>query len=157
MLLPAEPQLEPHAVPLEQEPAPWQGTGSILVVDDEESNCALTRHMLRQMGYEVASAADGREGVAVFREMADSNPLVLLDLTMPHLDGAAAFAQLRRIRPDLRVIMMSGYNEHSIATQFAGKGLPGFIQKPFRLSELRQLVRATAEKSNGKELSISGE
>lgn len=123
MLMPAEPHAAlPRTAPI-PEAALWRGSGSTLVIDDEEAICAITRHMLRQMGFEVATASDGREGVEVFREMAASNPLVLLDLTMPHLDGAEAFAQLRRIRPDVRVILMSGYSEHSIATRFAGKGL----------------------------------
>ncbi len=143
MLLPAEQQVAQQTSASAEEPTPWSGTGSVLVIDDEESIRGLTRHMLMQMGLEVVTASDGREGVELFRQMADSNPLVLLDLTMPHLDGAAAFAQLRRIRADVRVILMSGYNEQSIAAQFAGKGLIGFIQKPFRLNELRQLIRST--------------
>ncbi len=145
LLLPAEPQLEPVVSRDSSEPSPWRGTGSVLVIDDEESIRALTQHMLKGMGFDVATACDGREGVEVFRSMADKNPLVLLDLTMPHLDGAAAFAQLRRLREDVRVILMSGYNEHSLATQFAGKGLAGFIQKPFRLHELRTLVQSAMQ------------
>jgi signal transduction histidine kinase len=145
LLLPAEQQVEEQATTATPETATWRGTGSVLVVDDEESIRALTRHMLTKMGFDVATACDGREAVELFRQMQDANPLVLLDLTMPHLDGAAAFGQLRRIRPDVRVILMSGYNEQSIAAQFAGKGPISFIQKPFRLSELRQLVRSTLE------------
>jgi signal transduction histidine kinase/ActR/RegA family two-component response regulator len=145
MLLPAEQQLEQQSTLSTPDTAMWRGAGSVLVVDDEESIRGLTRHMLTQMGFDVATASDGREAVELFRQMQDINPLVLLDLTMPHLDGAAAFTQLKRIRPDVRVILMSGYNEHSIAEQFAGKGPLGFIQKPFRLSELRQLVRSTLE------------
>ncbi len=145
MLFPAEPQLERMVEPETIETAPWSATGSVLVIDDEESIRGLTRHMLVKMGFDVTTAADGREGVEVFRQMAESNPLVLLDLTMPRLDGAGAFSQIRRIRPDVRVILMSGYNEHSIAEQFAGKGPLGFIQKPFRLNELRDLIRLTLE------------
>lgn len=147
LLLPAEPKAELVTTAPAPETALWRGTGSALVIDDEESIRALTRHMLVQMGFEVTVASDGREGVEVFRQMSGSNPLVLLDLTMPHVDGAEAFAQLRRIRPDVRVILMSGYSEHSIATKFAGKGPLGFIQKPFRLNELRELVRASVDAS----------
>ena len=149
MLLPADPYVEPTPTVPAAEAAAWRGSGSILVIDDEESIRGLARHMLRQMGFDVETASDGREGVQIFREMAARNPLVLLDLTMPHLDGAATFAQLRRIRPDVRVILMSGYSEHSIATQFAGKGLVGFIQKPFRIKDLRQLVRSAVDASRG--------
>lgn len=142
MLLPAEPQAEVGRSTPDPEPAHWRANGLALVVDDEESIRALARHMLVQMGFKVETASDGREAVDMFREMAASNPLVLLDLTMPHLDGAAAFKQLRQIRPDVRVILMSGYGEQTIDTQFAGKGLAGFLQKPFRLSEVRELVRS---------------
>ncbi|MAY57326.1 MAG: hypothetical protein CMQ46_03170 [Gammaproteobacteria bacterium] len=145
VLLPAAPGVEPQAVKSDSEPEQWQGFGTALVIDDEESIRALARHMLMRMGFEVATASDGREGVEVYREMAASNPLVLLDLTMPHLDGAAAFAQLRRINPKVRVIVMSGYGEQTIDTQFAGKGLAGFLQKPFRLAELRDVVKAAVE------------
>lgn len=143
MLLPADPNVELAQPVPDPEAEQWRGSGSILVVDDEESIRGLMRHALLKMGFEVVTANDGREGVEAFRKMADANPLVLLDLTMPHLDGAAAFAELRRIRPDVRVILMSGYSEHPSATQFAGKGLAGFIQKPFNIGDLRELVRST--------------
>ncbi len=119
----------------------WRGSGTIVVMEDEESIRALTRTMLERMGFAVVLASDGREGVEAFRHLADENPLVLLDLTMPHLDGAAAFRELRRIRPDVRAILMSGYSEQSITTQFAGKGLAGFVQKPFRFAQLQQTIR----------------
>ncbi|WP_310571044.1 response regulator [Gemmatimonas sp.] len=119
----------------------WRGSGTVLVVDDEESVRALSRHMLERMGYEVVLAADGREGVAAFKSIADRTPVVLLDLTMPHLDGAAAFREMRRIDPDVRVVLMSGYNEHAVAPQFAGKGLEGFVQKPFQYDELQATMK----------------
>lgn len=145
LLLPAQPQMELERTGPDPEPAQWCAGGHALVIDDEESIRGLTRHMLLQMGFEVTTAKDGREGVEVFREMVASNPLVLLDLTMPHMDGAEAFKQLRQIRPDVRVIIMSGYGEQTIDTQFAGKGLAGFLQKPFRLMEVRELVRSIME------------
>lgn len=146
LLLPAEQQLEQGLVAPASEPTTWTGSGQALVIDDEENIRALAGHILRKMGFEVKTANDGQEGVEVFREMAAANPLVLLDLTMPRLDGAAAFKQLRQIRPDVRVILMSGYGEQTIDTQFAGKGLAGFLQKPFRLNEVRELVRTVMDK-----------
>ncbi len=145
VLLPAVPNAETVQPASTAEQAHWTGRGSVLVVDDEESIRALTQQMLQQMGFDVTTASNGREGVDVFRDMAASNPLVLLDLTMPQLDGTAAFAQLRQIRPDVRVILMSGYGEQTIDTKFAGKGLAGFLQKPFRLSELRELVSSIVD------------
>ena len=66
---------------------------------------------------------------------------MLLDLTMPHLDGEARFRELRRIRADVRVILSSGYNEQELIERFAGKGLAGFIQKPYRPAQLADKLR----------------
>lgn len=79
-------------------------------------------------------AADGQQGLDLYRE----NPeiaLVLLDMTMPHMDGEETFQRLRRIDPEVRVLLTSGYSEQD-TERFAGKGLSGFIQKPYRPQEL---------------------
>jgi len=68
---------------------------------------------------------------------------VLLDLTMPHMDGEQCFRELRLLDPTVRVIMSSGYNEQDVTQRFVGKGLAGFIQKPYRLSELKQVIIGT--------------
>jgi len=68
--------------------------------------------------------------------------LVLLDLTMPHLDGEETFRQLRHIRPGVRVLLISGFNEQDAVNRFTGKGLAGFVQKPFTLDMLAQAIRA---------------
>jgi CheY-like chemotaxis protein len=65
---------------------------------------------------------------------------VLLDLTMPRMDGEETFREMRRIKKDVRVIMASGYNEQEVSQRFVGKGLAGFIQKPFQLKELREAL-----------------
>ena len=127
----------------------WRGSGTVLVVDDEESVRALARHMLTQFGFEVVTAADGLEGVARYRELRTQAqaPLVLLDLTMPHLDGEGTFRTLRQLDPHVRVLLMSGYSELSVEGRFAGKGLRGFVQKPFRLEQLREKVRQALDMS----------
>ena len=125
----------------EGEPAEWRGHGSVLIVDDEESVRGLARHMLQKMGFTVMLAADGREGVEVFRRESERIRLVLLDLTMPHLDGEECFRELRRIRGNVLAILTSGYNEQTATSRFAGKGLAAFIQKPFRFEDLMAVVR----------------
>jgi two-component system, cell cycle sensor histidine kinase and response regulator CckA len=119
----------------------WKGSGTVLVVDDEETVRGLLQHLLETMGFTVLTACDGREGVEVYRRESNTIRLVVLDMTMPHLDGAETFRELRRIRGDLKAILTSGYNEQSAISQFAGKGLSGFIQKPFRYDELLAIVR----------------
>ena len=89
------------------------------------------------MGFAVLTANDGREGVEVFRANAENIRAVLLDLTMPHLDGEGAFRELRLLRPEVRVLLMSGFNEQEAIIRFVGKGLAGFLQKPFKLENLR--------------------
>lgn len=90
----------------------------------------------------------GARGVKVFEATPDAFTLVVMDLTMPHLDGTEAFARMRLVRPDLRVVLMSGYSEQDATVAFAGKGLAGFLQKPFELIHLRDKVRAVFEQLN---------
>jgi DNA-binding response OmpR family regulator len=97
--------------------------------------------MLERWGFEVVVAEDGREAVDKFRAHTDSIALVILDLTMPHMDGEACYRELRKIQPNVRVILSSGYNEQDVVNRFAGKGLAGFVQKPYTSAELLARVR----------------
>jgi len=110
---------------------PSRPAGTILVVDDEEAIRRLTERWLRSAGFAVLTAADGPEAVKVFREHADEIAAVLLDMTMPGMDGEATFRELRKVRPDVRVILSSGYGETHASERFTGLGLAGFIQKPY--------------------------
>ncbi|MCK4340867.1 MAG: PAS domain S-box protein [Phycisphaerae bacterium] len=119
----------------------WHGSGTVLLVDDEETVCAVGRQMLERVGFTVLTARDGPEALDLFRQQADEIVCVVLDLTMPHMDGEVAYRELRRIRGDVRVIMSSGYNEQEVTQRFAGKGLAGFIQKPYHTEELVAKLR----------------
>lgn len=118
----------------------FHGEGTILLVDDEETVLAIGSEMLREFGFTVITANDGREAVEAFKV----NPglhSVILDLTMPHLDGEQTFRELRMLDPNVKVIMSSGYSEHEVTQKFAGKGLAGFIQKPYKMSVLKQAIQ----------------
>ena len=117
----------------------WQGEGTVLLVDDEETVRSIGKEMLQEFGFEVITANDGREALDVFKNNLAIN-LVILDLTMPHMDGEQCFRELKTIRADIRVIMSSGYNEHEVTQKFVGKGLAGFIQKPYKLSTLKAAI-----------------
>jgi CheY-like chemotaxis protein len=117
-------------------------SGTVLVVDDEQTVREVCARMLGNWGCEVEIARDGREALARFREDPARFTAVLLDLTMPELDGAATFTELRRIRPDVRVLLMSGFNEQDAVSRFAGKGLAGFVQKPFTPDALQRKLKA---------------
>jgi DNA-binding NtrC family response regulator len=97
---------------------------------------------LERFGYEVILAEDGRQGVEAFRRSADRVGVVLLDMTMPVMSGEEAFRELRMIRPDIKVILSSGYNEVEAIRHFTGKGLAGFIQKPYTSMRLAEAVRS---------------
>lgn len=116
-------------------------TGTILVVDDEADVRAIASRMLKQGGFSVLAAADGKEGVELFRQHKTAIAGVLLDLTMPCCDGEETFRLLRAMDPAVRVVITSGYNEQDVTQRFVGKGLAGFIQKPFQLEELLATMR----------------
>jgi two-component system, cell cycle sensor histidine kinase and response regulator CckA len=108
----------------------------VLIADDEDMVRDLCRSMVERLGYKVITAKDGEEAVRVFRGHSGEIVCVILDLTMPRLDGLAAYDELRRIKPDVKVIISSGYDEQETTDRFAGKGLAGFIKKPYQLSSL---------------------
>jgi CheY-like chemotaxis protein len=117
----------------------WQGSGSVLLVDDEETVRGIGSAMLKELGFTPITAEDGLEGIRIFKENPDL-AFVILDLTMPHLDGEQCFRELRQIKPDVKVIMTSGYNEYEVTQKFVGKGLAGFMQKPYKISELKKMI-----------------
>ena len=102
-----------------------------MVVDDEEVVVQVASRILSTLGFSVVTASNGRDAIDVFRAASEPFAVVLMDLTMPELDGVAAFAELRRLDPHLPVVLMSGYNEQDAVARFAGSGLAGFVQKPF--------------------------
>ena len=116
----------------------WKGSGTVLVVDDEETLREVASFMLEDIGFTVITANDGMEAVSIYREYQNQIKLVLLDMTMPKMDGAGCFRELRNINPEVCVLLSSGYNEQDATTRFSGKGLAGFIQKPYSANDLRR-------------------
>lgn len=141
VMLPSTAQPAASAAPREPSAAGWRCSGNVLVVDDEESVRNLSQHMLQSMGFTVVTAADGREAIELFGRDSHQFALVLLDMTMPHLNGAETFREMRRLRGDARAILISGYSQQTATSQFAGQGLAGFLQKPFSYADLMGVVR----------------
>jgi two-component system, cell cycle sensor histidine kinase and response regulator CckA len=123
----------------------WRGSGTVLVVDDEESVRRMVRRLLEGLSFRVLLAKDGREGVDVFRSEGSTIDLVLLDMTMPHLDGPGALREMRRIRTDIKVILSSGYNEETAVANVEGDAPNAFIKKPYRLDEFVAVLREVIE------------
>ncbi len=117
-----------------------EGHGIVLVVDDEEDVRDLAQEVLERIGFEVLTAVDGREGVGIFKENSDKIDVVLLDMTMPRMNGAEAFEKMRAIRNDVRVILSSGYTEDEVTIDFTRQGFAGFLQKPYRPAILRETI-----------------
>ncbi|WP_240732249.1 PAS domain S-box protein [Geobacter sp. FeAm09] len=138
VLLPAAGQ--PGERPVPEAPAlGWRGSGTVILADDEESVRGIGTEMLKALGYVPITAVDGRQALELCRTTPDI-AFVILDLTMPNMDGEQCFREIRRLVPGMRVIVSSGYNEQEVAPRFAGKGLDGFIQKPYTLAALRKVV-----------------
>ncbi|OGV61530.1 MAG: hypothetical protein A3K19_07270 [Lentisphaerae bacterium RIFOXYB12_FULL_65_16] len=119
----------------------WTGTGTVLVVDDEEIVRQVADRMLQKLGFKVITAVDGVDGVEKFRKHAQDIAAVVLDLSMPRMDGEEAFNEIRRLRPDAVVVLSSGYDAQEATSRFAGKGLSAFLQKPYRLDKLAEKMR----------------
>jgi PAS domain S-box-containing protein len=140
--------LMPAATPLPREitTAPtarqWRASGTALIVDDEGPVRAVAARMLRSIGFEVLVAEDGLQALDAFRAHARNVTVVLLDLTMPRMDGEETFRELRKLNPAIPILLMSGFSEPAAAGRFVGKGLSGFVQKPFTPSQLREKLAA---------------
>jgi len=143
VLLPAtEHQVEVLAEPGDER---WQASGTVLLVDDEEVVRQVGARMLERLGLRVLCARDGRQAVELFRAHADEVRCVLLDLTMPVMDGEETLRELQRVRTEVRVILTSGFSEQEVQLRFAGRGLVDFLQKPFRLETLRSRLRVALQ------------
>ena len=141
LLRPGASDEPPLIEPLNTPSKNWRGSGTILVVDDEESIRKVMARMLGLFGFSTLLASDGRQGVEMFRAHQEKIAAVILDMAMPHLNGEETFREIRLIRHDARVLLVSGYDEQEAMDHFAGKGLDGFLQKPFKPEDLRDKLR----------------
>jgi len=120
--------------------APAAGRPKILVVDDDEAVRQVANDMVEAMGFEGVTANDGQEAVELFENGCDDFALVILDLAMPRMSGEEAFRAIREISPSAHVILASGYDEKESTRLFAGQGLSGFVQKPYRMGLLKERI-----------------
>ena len=121
---------------------PLKITGAVLVVDDEEEIRCIASDMLTGFGFKVLKACDGAEALVAYHLHRDEIGLVLMDLTMPKLDGVQAFEKLRDICPTVPILLMSGYTEHERVPDLVKQGRSAFIHKPFEVSTLKQKLLA---------------
>jgi CheY-like chemotaxis protein len=114
----------------------------VLVVDDEESVRMVAAFALKRHGFQVETAMDGIEALERAEATGGGYVGALLDMTMPRMDGPSTVAALRKLQPDLPVVLMSGHDHMDVARQINGMARVALLQKPFTVEEL---VRRTTE------------
>lgn len=124
---------------------PVGGNELILVVDDEEPIRALTSETLESFGYSVLLAENGQDAIRIFEERRDEIALVILDMVMPKMGGSETFAGLKKIKPDVRALLSTGYSRSGRAQEILNSGVRGFMQKPYKLNDLLRTVRNTLD------------
>jgi CheY-like chemotaxis protein len=122
-------------------PSPHGGSGTILLVDDEDQILRTCSQMLEHLGYRVVVARSGPEAQEALRRLGPEVSLVILDMVMPGMSGRQTFEALREIAPEVRVLLSSGYSVEGQASEIMQRGCNGFIQKPFSLRDLAARVR----------------
>jgi signal transduction histidine kinase/ActR/RegA family two-component response regulator len=134
------PAMTEERAPVESMPQmtvkPSKRSGTVLVIDDEEVVRRSAKAALEQAGFDIVLAENGIEGIQLFQALAGKISLVLLDLTMPGPGGEEVLRQIKAAKPQARVILSSGYNEVEVIQRFTGKGLAGFLQKPYTAAAL---------------------
>lgn len=126
----------------------WRGTGTVLLVDDEEAVREAGRRLLEKAGYTVLAACNGEQGLEVFADFADEISAVILDLSMPGMDGMEVFRTIRQSKPDMQVIVWSGFEEREVTAQLEQIGQCRFIEKPSHVRELGLALRDALQASN---------
>jgi CheY-like chemotaxis protein len=134
------------AEPIEEKPErpatrPDQGTERLLLIDDEVALRKSVSRALIRLGYTVDVAENGVLGARMFEQAPEAYDLVILDMMMPEMGGAETFQLIRRIRPDIRVLLCSGYSDDRVRSELLREGAAGFLEKPFDAADLASSVR----------------
>ena len=123
-----------------------KGTGTVLLVDDEDMILEVGRELLETMGYRVLMARNGKEAINIYKKNWNDIDIVLLDMAMPHMGGAKTYDWMKEINPNVKVILSTGYSMEGQASEILDHGCDGFIQKPFTMRELSKKIKEVLEK-----------
>jgi len=121
------------------------GTETILFVDDEDMITDVGRQLLEKLGYTVLTAGSGREAVEIFQKHLNEISLVIIDMIMPGLNGGETYDELKKIDPNIKVLLASGYSINGLAQDILDRGCHGFIQKPFNIKTLSNKIRTVLD------------
>jgi PAS domain S-box-containing protein len=125
-----------------------KGEETILLVDDEDAIIHVGEQFLDVLGYEVLTAHSGAEALEIYTEKYGQIDLVILDMVMPEMGGGETYDRLKRVNPEVRVLLSSGYSLNGQAQKILDRGCDGFIQKPFNLEELSHKMREIFDKES---------
>lgn len=117
-----------------------EGTGSVLLIDDEEMILDVGQKMLQKLGYNVITSIGGKKAIEIYKKEKEQIDIVILDMIMPDFSGEQTFKELKTIDPEVKIILSSGYSINGQANKIISQGCVGFIQKPYKLLELSQKV-----------------
>lgn len=121
----------------------------VLIVDDEDFVTLLAQRVLTDEGYRVITARDGLQALEIYKKLSNEISLVILDFTMPIMDGSEVFEELRMINPQVAVVLSSGFTEQDKLRWMLAKGLQGFIPKPYTQQKLLLQVRSVLDAVKG--------
>ncbi|MGD0584296.1 MAG: PAS domain S-box protein [Oryzomonas sp.] len=125
--------------------APWQGSGTILLVEDEEQVRLIAKTLLQMFGYTVLEAVNGKEALELYSKNAADINLVVTDMGMPVMDGYELFIQLKKLNPQLPIIISSGFGDAEVSSRIAIDDVAGLISKPYNPDQLREVLKSVLE------------
>ena len=126
----------------------WQGFGCVLFADDELPVRTVGRRILERLGFDVILAHNGRAAVDEFARRPDIISLVILDLTMPEMTGEEALREIRKMRPDVPIVLTSGYGEEEVLERLAYARIDAFLKKPFRMEDFTSLIQSVLQRKS---------
>ena len=118
-----------------------KGSGTILLIDDEEMIIKVGEELLQELGYKVLVARSGQGAIKLYKKNAAKIDLVIMDMIMPGMGGGETFDHLKKINPDIKVLLSSGYSINGQASEILERGCDGFIQKPFNINQLSEKIQ----------------
>ncbi len=125
-----------------------ESPGLVLIVDDEPTVLNVTKQVVQRAGFNSVTATSGFEAIATLEEAPMAIQCVLLDMSMPEMDGAQTFRELRRLRADLPIVLVSGYPDLESEPCFATDKPFAFLQKPFSIAQIDDVLRRAIEAGN---------
>ncbi|MEI6703097.1 MAG: response regulator [Deltaproteobacteria bacterium] len=123
----------------------WRGSGTILLVEDEEQVLLIAKAMLEELGFAVIEAVNGKEALELYQKKSTEITLVMTDIGMPVMDGYALFSELKTLNPKLPIIISSGYGDKVVTSRISFDGIAGLLSKPYSFNKLREVMRGLVE------------